>query len=634
MEEEKAMALTGKLHDLTAGHAAAQFDAAASRRVMPQGDTVARRFWSAVKIRGDSVALRQKDFGLWQEVSWRAFGDHARNIAMALCALDFRPGDTAAILSNTRREWAYADWGVLSAGGVSVGIYPTDAVGQARHVIQDAQASILFVEDEEQLDKALELRADCPALKQIVVFDMDGLHHFKDAGVVSLLDLEKTGAAHGAAHPSELDLRLASRGPQDLAILVYTSGTTGKPKGAMMSNRNLTSVMDAYPIQQDDRDDKVTYLPMCHIAERMIGSMLTVQYGSRMNFVENPDTLAANICEIGPTQFLGVPRIWEKLFSSMAIRMKEATPVGRWAYALALRIGYLAGDMRLAGREPGPMLVLANTLASWLVLGNVRRMLGLHRLRIAMTGAAPISPELIRWYHAIGVPLFEGWGMTETSGGGSFNTPSAFRIGTIGRPIPVNEMKLSAQGEILVRGPNVIMGYLNQPEQTRETIDSEGWLHTGDVGQVDADGYYRIVDRIKDIIITAGGKNVTPSELENELKFSPYIADAVVIGDRKPYLTCLVMIDHENVEQYAQDRSVPFSSFASLCQAEQVRELIQQEVDKVNQKFARVEQIKSFRLIDQKLTAEDEELTATLKLKRKVVERKYADLIATMYTTN
>jgi long-chain acyl-CoA synthetase len=633
MEEEKAMALTLKQHNVAAPHSAARHEAAAPERVMPQGDTVARRFWSAVKLRGDGIALRQKEFGLWQEVSWRACGEHARNIAMALAALDFRPGDTAAILSNTRREWAYADWGVLSAGGVSVGIYPTDAAEQARYMVQDSGASVLFVEDEEQLDKALEIRADCPALKRIVVFDMDGLHHFDDAGVVSLAAMEESGTAYGAAHPGELDVRLASRGPQDLAILVYTSGTTGKPKGAMMSNRNITSVMDTYPIQQDERDDKVTYLPMCHIAERMIGSMLTVQYGSRMNFVENPDTLAANICEIGPTQFLGVPRIWEKFFSSMAIRMKEATPVGKWAYALALRIGYRNGDMRLAGQRPGPMLMAANALAGWLVLGNVRRLLGLHRLRIALTGAAPISPELIRWYHAIGVPLYEGWGMTETSGGGTLNTPAAFRIATIGRPIPVNEMKLSAGGEILVRGPNVIMGYLNQPEKTRETIDNEGWLHTGDVGQIDDDGYYRIVDRMKDIIITAGGKNVTPSELENELKFSPYIADAVVIGDRKPYLTCLVMIDHENVEQFAQDGSVPFSSFASLCQAQEVRELIQQEVDKVNKKFARVEQIKSFRLIEQKLTAEDEELTATLKLKRKVVERKYADLIAAMYSS-
>nr|WP_310385397.1 long-chain fatty acid--CoA ligase [Roseateles sp.] len=605
-----------------------------SAPVFPQGDTIAKRFWSAVQLRNDNIALRQKHMGIWEEVRWRDYGAHARRVAMALAALGFEPGDTAAILSNTRREWVYADWGVLLAGGVSVGIYPTDAAEQVRYVVQDAGVSILFVEDEEQLDKALEVRALCPGLRRIVVFDMEGLRRFHDPAVTSLEALSDAGAVHDQTHPGDFERRLASRAAGDLAILVYTSGTTGKPKGAMMSNSNLLRVMEVFPIPQDESDDKVTYLPMCHIAERMIGSLLTVQFGARMNFVENPETLAANICEIAPTQFLGVPRIWEKFYSTMAIRMKEATPIGRWAYALALRAGYRVSDARLAGREPGLLARAANGLAGALVFGNMRRMMGLNKVRFAMTGAAPISPELIRWYGAIGVALYEGWGMTETSGGGTLNLPGAARIGTVGKPLSVNEVKLSPEGEVLVRGSNIIMGYLNQPEKTRETIDAEGWLHTGDVGTVDADGYYRIVDRMKDIIITAGGKNVTPSEIENDLKFSPYIADAVVIGDRRPYLTCLVMIDHDNVEQYAQERSVPFSSYASLCQTAEVRDLIGQEIAKVNAKFARVEQIKTFRLIEQKLTAEDEELTATMKLKRKTVERKYADLINDMYSSN
>ncbi|MEO8296885.1 MAG: long-chain fatty acid--CoA ligase [Burkholderiales bacterium] len=612
---------------------AVRSSAVAAGRTLPQGDTLAKRFWGSVQLRGERIALRQKDFGLWDEVTWREYGEHARRIAMGLAELGFQPGDTAAIISNTRREWVYADWGVLSAGGVSVGIYPTDAPEQVEYVVQDASVSILFVENEEQLDKYLEIRERCPTLRKVVVFDMEGLHRFQDETVTSLEALEDAGEVYGRTHPGELDRRIASGGPDDLAILVYTSGTTGKPKGAMISNRNLTSVMDTHPLLPEENDDKVTYLPMCHIAERMIGSLLSVQGGGRMNFVENPDTLALNICEIAPTIFLGVPRIWEKFYSSLAIKMKEATTVGKWAYALALRIGMRAADERLAGRRPGPLLALANGLASLLVLGNVRRMMGLHRLRLANTGAAPISPELIRWYHAIGVPLFEGWGMTETAGGGTMNTPAGFKLGTIGKPIAVNEIKLSSQGEILVRGANVVMGYLNQPEKTREAIDEDGWLHTGDVATIDADGYYRIIDRMKDIIITAGGKNITPSEIENELKFSPYIADAVIIGDRRAYLTCLVMIDHETIEQYAQERSVPFSSFASLCQAKEVIELIQQEVDRVNKKFARVEQLKYFRLIEHKLTAEDEELTATMKLKRKVVERKYAPLIDSMYAS-
>ena len=596
------------------------------------GDTIARRFWSAVEMRGNRIALRQKHMGLWDEVTWRDYGGHARRIAMALAAIGLLPGETAAILSNTRREWVYADWGVLSAGAVSVGIYPTDSAEQLQYVLRDAGASVLFVEDDEQLDKALQIRAECPKLRLIVVFDTDGLHHFKDQQVIGLAEFEANGRTHDELKPGEFEVRLRSRRPEDLAILVYTSGTTGQPKGAMLSNRNLLTVMEGYPIPQRESDDKVTYLPMCHVAERMIGSLLTVQFGSRMNFVENPDTLAANICEIAPTQFLGVPRVWEKFYSSIAIRMKDATPIGRWAYGLALKVGLGAADARLAGRTPGIGLRTARWVADVLVFDNIRRLLGLNRIRIAFTGAAPISPELIRWCHAIGVPLYEGWGMTETTGGGTINTPQALRIGSIGKPIGFNEVKLSSQGEILVRGANVFMGYLNQPEKTAEAIDAEGWLHTGDVGAMDADGFVRITDRLKDIIITAGGKNITPSEIENELKFSPYIADAVVIGDRRPYLTCLVMIDHENVEQYAQEHSVPFSSFASLCQTRQVRELVQHELDRVNKKFARVEQVKSFRLIEQKLSAEDEELTATMKLKRKVVERKYATLIDAMYS--
>jgi long-chain acyl-CoA synthetase len=258
-------------------------------------------------------------------------------------------------------------------------------------------------------------------------------------------------------------------------------------------------------------------------------------------------------------------------------------------------------------------------------------MIGVNRVRVAATGAAPISPELIRWYWALGVPMFEVWGMTETTGGGTANTPEDLKLGAIGKAQPYNEVKLSDQGEILVRGPNVFMGYLNQPEKTAETIDPEGWLHTGDVGTVDEKGFFRITDRMKDIIITAGGKNVTPSEFENEMKFSPYITDAVVVGDRRPYLVCLVMIDHENVEKFAQDANIPFSDFKSLCRTTQVQDLIQAELDRVNGKFARVEQVKKFRLIEQKLTAEDEELTPTMKLKRKLVNEKYKDLIEAMY---
>ncbi|MFO1197071.1 MAG: long-chain fatty acid--CoA ligase [Burkholderiaceae bacterium] len=605
----------------------------AMRQTQLPGETIAQKFWNAVEMRGPKVAFRQKEFGIWEEVTWTELGQRARNIAMGLASLGFKPGDTASILANTRREWAYADYGVLCAGGVSSGIYPTDAPSQVEYLTADSGSSVLFVEDDEQLDKVLQVRERLPLLKKTVVLDMEGLADLSDPGVIGLEALEKLGEAFDKANPGEFDRRLKSRGIDDLAILVYTSGTTGRPKGAMISNRNLRWVIEHFPeeLAQTDDDDKMAFLPLCHIAERNFGEFLSLETGARVNFVENPETVAENVREIAPTVMLAVPRIWEKFFSAISIRMKEATGFEQWAYKVALGIGYKRAELRLAGNPVPAGLEFAFKLAHFFVLDNVRRAIGLHRTRVAVTGAAPISPELIKWYYALGVDMYEVWGMTETTGGGSANMPGALKLGTIGIVQPYNEMRISPEGEIQVKGDNVFMGYLNQPEKTRETFTEDGWLRTGDVGAVDGQGFFKITDRMKDIIITAGGKNITPSELENELKFSPYITDAVVIGDKRPYLTCLVMIDHENVENFAQERSVPFSDFASLTRAKEVQELIQAEVERVNKKFARVEQIKTFRLIDHKLTSEDEELTPTMKLKRKLVNEKYKDLIDSMY---
>ncbi len=602
------------------------------REVLP-GETIAEKFWHAVKLRGPSVALRQKNFGIWEEVTWAQLGDQVRDISMGLIAEGFAVGDTASILSNTRREWTYADYGILCAGGISSGIYPTDASSQVEYLCADSRSTFVFVEDDEQLDKVLQVRGAIPGLKRVIVFDMDGLSKLDDPMVMSLEALQKRGAELFAREPGVYEQRVHSRQLDDLAILVYTSGTTGKPKGAMISHRNIRWQMENAPhgIGQRSDDDKMAFLPLCHIAERMFGQFLALESGARINYVENPETIAENVREIAPTVLLAVPRVWEKFYSGVSIRLKDATALQQSAYKLALGIGFKVADLKLAGRSPGALLGLAHGLARWLVLNNVRRMIGVHRVRFAVTGAAPIAPELIRWYHALGVDLYELWGMTETTGGGTTNLPGACKLGSIGQATPACAVKLAEDGEILVKGANVFMGYLNQPEKTREVINEEGWLHTGDVGTMDDQGFFKIVDRKKDIIITAGGKNITPSELENELKFSPFITDAVVIGDKRAYLTCLIMIDHENVEKYAQDKSVPFSNFASLCRAPEVQELVQAELDRVNTKFARVEQIKRFALIEQKLTAEDEELTPTMKLKRKLVNDKYKDLIDGMY---
>jgi len=601
----------------------------------PPGDSVPAMFWNAVALRGDATWLRQKALGIWRHWSWHDAAQAVREIAHGLMALGFEPGQTASIQSNTVVEWVLVDLAVMSCRGVSNGIYPTDAAAQTHYLCEDSRTTVLFVEDDEQLDKALEVRERLPLLRRIVVFDMEGLSDLDDPMVIGLDALRTHGREHLAAHPDALAQRVAAIAPEDLAILVYTSGTTGKPKGAMHLHGALawTVRQAAKALPQVAGDERMCFLPLCHIAERMIGEFSSIYAGSILNFVENPDTVPENVREIAPTIFFAVPRVWEKFYSAVVIAVREAGRVQQWAYAWAIGVGGRVAD-RVLARQPVPgWLKLQFRVARWLVLDNVRRIVGIHRARYLLTGAAPIAPDLIRWYLALGVPMLEGWGMTETSGLGTINQPHDLRVGTIGRPAEGVQARIdAATGEILVRGRNVFAGYLNLPDKTAETIDADGWLRTGDVGTVDADGYFRITDRMKDIIITAGGKNVTPSEWENELKFSPYVTDAVVIGDKRPYLTALVMIDQENVERFAQERDIPFSNYTSLTRAPEVRALIQGAIDQVNKKFARVEQIKRFHLLETQLTAEDEELTPTMKLKRKLVHAKYAPQIDAMYT--
>ena len=601
--------------------------------VMP-GDTIPAIFWNAVRARGPNVWMRQKDLGIWRSWSWNQTGEAVREIAHGLMALGFEPKETASILSNTTIEWVLCDLAVLSAGGVANGIYPTDASEQVQYLCEDSRTTVLFVEDDEQLDKALAVRERLPLLKKIIVDDMEGLRDLHDPGVMSLAELRELGRRHAAEHPGELERRVQAVKPDDLAILVYTSGTTGKPKGAMHSHHGLVYTVRGYNtlIARDENDECMCFLPLCHIAERMGGEYFSLYTGAKLNFVENPETVPENVREIAPTVFTAVPRVWEKFYSGVMITLKEASRIQQAAYAWAIGVGEQVADRIMKGESVPSGLRWRFKLARVLVLDNVRKLIGIHRARFLVTGAAPISPDLVRWYLPLGVPMLEVWGMTETCGASTGIPVSRIKPGSIGPAASYNEVKIAPDtGEILVRGPNVFMGYLNLPEKTAETIDADGWLHTGDVGVVDEEGFFRITDRMKDIIITAGGKNITPSELENELKFSPYITDAVVIGDKRPYLTVIIMIDQENVEKYAQDNDVPFSNYASLTRAHEVQSLIQGEIDRVNKKFARVEQIKKFFLLDTQLTAEDEELTPTMKLKRKLVQQKYAEQIEAMY---
>lgn len=599
--------------------------------------TVPTLFWHRVKTKAAKVAMREKDRGIWKAYTWGEYGARAKAIGMGLIALGLEPGDRAAILSDNNKEWLFCDLGILGAGGVSTGIYPTDSPAQVEYLVGDSGAKFLFVENEEQLDKILAVRERTPGLVKIIVLDMEGLRDLADPQVMPLDELYALGEAYARDHPGVWEQRIATPGPGDAAIIVYTSGTTGPAKGALLTHRNIIFQGGAFRrIAPDfalrETDEALNFLPLCHVAERFGGCYNHIVYTHVVNFAEAPDTVPQNLREVAPHVLLAVPRVWEKLYSGVTIALKDGTWLGRAAYRAAIALGMKASAYELAGKPVPALLRAARAGADAVALKNIRLMLGLDRIRYAATGAAPISPDLIRWYWALGVKMFEVYGQTENAGLATSNWPGRVKIGSIGSACPGTEVKLSPQGEILLRGPHIFAGYLNKPEKTAEVL-RDGWLHTGDVGEIDERGFVRITDRMKDIIITAGGKNVTPSEIENQLKFSPYISDAVVIGDKRSYLTCLVMIDHDNVVKFAQDHDVPFTNYASLCRAPEVVELIGKEVESVNRMFARVETIKRFRLIDQLLTAEDEELTPTMKLKRGLVERKYRGLIEAMYAS-
>jgi long-chain acyl-CoA synthetase len=596
-------------------------------------DTLPRLFRHVVKERGDAVAMREKHLGIWRSVTWRQYGERARHVGLGLVALGFQPRNVVSVIAENCPEWLYTDLGTMSVGGVTNGIYTTDSASQIEYIVNDSGTRFFFAENEEQLDKILQVRKSCPQLVKIIVYDMDGLQGFADPQVMPFEELLALGDRYDREHPGAFGPMVELAKPGDLAILVYTSGTTGPPKGAMLSHRNILFQLGYSDFITEPRagDQQLSFLPLAHIAERTFSVFYPLHSGATVNFAENIDTVPANVREVAPAVFFAVPRIWEKFYSGVELRMREATFLGRLAYGWAISVGGRMAAARIEGRRPAAGLRFLYRVANFLVLDNLRRSIGMHRARGAATGAAPIAPELVKWYLSLGIDMREVYGQTENCGLATAMPADRIKLGTVGRARPDTEIRLSPDGEILLKGPHVFLGYYNKPEKTAETI-VDGWLHTGDVGSMDADGFLTITDRMKDIIITAGGKNITPSEIENQLKFSPYISDAVVIGDRRKFLSCLVMIDHETVAQFAQERNVPFTNFASLCRSREVQDLIWGEIERVNRQLARVETIKKFSLIEQILTPEDEELTPTMKLKRSYVNVKYKAVIDNMYT--
>jgi long-chain acyl-CoA synthetase len=595
-------------------------------------ETVPTRFLKAVEKWGERVAMRKKEYGLWHDISWNDYHEQVKSVACALMSMGLEKGDTAAIIGDNCPEWVFSDLGIQCCGAATTGVYATNAWQQVEYVVKNSDAKFFFVENEEQLDKWLRFKGNVPNLKKVIVWDTEGLRQFKDPVVMTFEELVESGSKVAADNPEMFTKRIAEVEPDDLSVLIYTSGTTGPPKGSMLSHLNCLWM--GHAITTDNpmtaQDEIMSFLPLCHIFEQLFSVLGHITCGHIVNFVESMDTVAENMMEISPTVGYAVPRIWEKYCSVIQIRMSDATWFKRLIFYLAFKIGEKRAILKMNFKAVPFYLKMLYQLAYFAVFRKLKERMGFDRLRMAVSSAAPIAPEILQFYQSIGVNLVEAYGQTEATGAVTLSRLERVKFGAVGQPLTGIEIKIADDSEILVKSPGVFKGYFKNPEATAATI-VDGWLHSGDVGELDEDGFLKITDRKKDIIVTAGGKNITPQYIENKLKASVYINDAVVIGDRRKYLTCLVMIDEDNVVKYAQDHKIQFSTYKDLTLHEDIRKLIQNEVRAVNETLARVEQVKKFCILPKKLYEEDGEVTPTMKVKRKFVNEAFCELIDSMY---
>jgi long-chain acyl-CoA synthetase len=605
--------------------------------------TVAAKVRDWAERRPNDVALREKDLGIWQEVTWAQLWEQALDAAYGLLALGVAPGDRVSIQSEDRPEWIILDLATVAVRGITVGLYPTNPASEVQYLLADSGSKVHLAEDQEQADKVMEVIDSLPNLGKIIHAEERGFRSWRnDSRFIFWEDFLALGRTHRQQDPGAVERVMSEATPEDVMTLVYTSGTTGPPKGAMLTNANFSycaeqviEVEDRLPgNRKPDPDDQIlTYLPLCHVAERIFSTWTMAQCGTVLNFAESIETVQQNLREIQPTLFFAVPRIWEKMHAGVLIKGKDASGFKRLWFGLGLAMAKRIGRMKVA--NGGSHTVVSRVLYAIgypLVFRALQERVGLRRCRWAGSGAAPIAPEVLEFFIGLGVPVYELYGMTENAAVATYNPVGRMKLGTVGVPYPDIGFRIDSEtGEIQTKHPGVFKGYWNNPEKTADTFTADGWLRTGDVG-VWVDGtHVKIIDRIKDIIITSGGKNISPSEIENRLKTSPYVKEAMVLGDRRNYLAALIGIELDTVGDWAQRRGIPYTTYRDLSEKPEVIELIQKVVDETNEHFARVETIRRFKMIPKELDHEDGELTATQKLKRNAMEAMFSDLIEELY---
>ncbi|MAR49100.1 MAG: long-chain fatty acid--CoA ligase [Acidimicrobiaceae bacterium] len=580
------------------------------------------------QTRPNDVAMRHKRFGIWKEFTWGEYLNKVVSVSLGFYELGVREGDKVAIHSENRPEWVFADLAAQTLGSVSVGIYPTSPASEVEYLLSHSEASVLVVEDEEQLDKALEAWDRLEKLQKIVVIDPRGVKELNDPRIITFEDLLELGDLVVGKSFEEMTKAITS---SETAIIVYTSGTTGPPKGAMITHKNLRFAAITWGLVYEYRknDEVLSYLPLCHVAERVISVANAVYHGYVVNFGEDTNSFTEDLREVQPTFFLGVPRVWEKMLAAVQIRSNDATWLKRSLFNFWIKQGGLLLQRRLKNKSTFIDSIWFGI--GWLfVFRSLKKRLGMMRVREALSGAAPIAPQVLEFLMSVGVPVREGYGMTENTAVATIVPADELYLGSVGKALPLSEVRIAKDGEILTRSDGTFKGYFKNPDATKETI-IDGWLHTGDIGHIDEFGHLWITDRKKDIIITAGGKNLSPSEIENRIKISPYVREAMVIGDKRKYLTALIGIESDTVGDWATRQGIPYTTYEDLSSKDEVNELVSMIITDANEDFAQVETVKYFKLIPIELDHEDGQLTATQKVKRAAITEQFAELIESMY---
>ena len=580
--------------------------------------------------RPDKTAIRQKDFGIWNPYTWKEYYTLSRRFGMALLSMGFKPGSRLGVLSENKVEWVISQMGAGIVSAVCVGVYSTSPSPEVAYVVGHADVEAIVCEDQEQADKIFDELKSLPRLRKIIVIDMRGLRDYKSDLLISFEEFQEQGRKFEEENPDLADSLLDDQDLEQEAMMVYTSGSTGKPKGAIITYRNIRAGAWAAieRLKIESNSSELSYLPLCHVAEQFMTNFGPIYTGATINFGESIRTVQQDLREVAPTYFLGVPRIWEKLHSEIIIKINEAGGIRKKLYDWAMKV--CAPIRAKASGERGITDKAKLSFFYWIVFRALQNFMGLREVKIAASGAAPIAPKVFEFFRTVGIPIVEGYGATELSGLVTAHNLSDVVPGTVGVPAEVAELKLSDQGEILVKGELVFKGYYKNEKATREAI-VDSWYHTGDVGQWVDGRNLKIIDRMKDIIITAGGKNLSPSEIENAMKASHYIKECIIIGDRRKYVSALIMIDLESVASWAEENRIAFTTFKSLAEMPEVFELIKTEVAKANKGLAPVGNVRKFHLLTKELDHDDDEVTATMKIRRAKIYKKYASEINAMY---